>query len=103
MGVVLGLFGWIILKDTGFWTLMAVLVMAPLAYLFQVYVDGKSLDLVYLALGLAALLLLKRLTSNWQRPSPDYSLPRVLLYRLLFDRDVPRQVTWVQRKLSKKE
>ncbi len=97
LAVVLGLVGWVILKDTGFWTFFAVLLLAPLAYLFQVYLDSKSPELVYMSLGLSSLVLAKRLTANWQRPPEGYSLLKVILYRLVLDRDVPRKVGWVKR------
>ncbi len=98
IGVLLGVVGWMILQDTGFWTFVSLLFLSPLTYLFQVMVDGTSPELVYLSLGLMALVLLKRLTSNWVRPLPGHPLPQILMYRLIYDRDVPRKAVWVQRK-----
>ena len=98
IGVLLGVVGWMILQDTGFWAFISLLVLPPLTYLFQVVIDGTSPELVYLSLGLMALVLLKRLTSNWVRPLPGHPVPRILMYRLIYDRDVPRKAVWVQRK-----
>lgn len=94
----LGVIGWIILRDTGFWTFMSAVCLLPLAWFFQVYIDGDSPYLVYLSLGIVALVLLKRMTANWARPSADFPFYRVLFYRILYDRDVPRQDAWVERK-----
>ena len=48
--------------------------------------------------GMALMLVLKRLTANWERPSTErYGLARVLLHRFLWDRDVPRQEAWTGR------
>lgn len=95
--VVMGLIGYLILQDTGFWTFVSALVLAPLAYLFQVYLDGGPVYTVYLSLGIVGLVFLKRVTANWIRPPKAYPLSKVMLYRLVFDRDVPRQATWIQR------
>ena len=48
-----------------------------------------------LAIGL--LLIMKRLTANWEPSSGEYSLMRVAIYRALWDRDVPKKVQWTRR------
>ena len=49
-----------------------------------------------MATGFALLVVLKRLSANWERPRDEYGLAQVLRYRLLWDRDVPRSVSWTE-------
>ena len=98
LALLLGVLGWVILHDTGFWTFMSSIVLPPLAFLFEVAVDGGSMEMVYLSAGLVSLILLKRMTGNWEMPSKDLQLARVFVYRLMYDRDVPRQAAWVKRR-----
>ncbi|MBI2918079.1 MAG: glycerol-3-phosphate acyltransferase [Chloroflexi bacterium] len=48
--------------------------------------------------GLVALILAKRLAGNPGTPSPPQPWGRRLLYRVFFDRDVPRRSEWVHRR-----
>lgn len=82
--------GRLIFKDAGLWTLLAVLVAPILAYFWQ------PLELVYVLASLSAVLVLKRLTANWALPRQD-SLPRVMMRRLLWDRDVGPKEEWTTR------
>ncbi len=100
LAIFLGVIGWIILHDTGFWTFMSLLCLPPLAWLFQVYIDGNPPYLVYFSLGVVPLILLKRITANWTSPPANHPISHVLFYRVLYDRDVPKQAIWVERKPS---
>ena len=82
--------GRLIFKDAGLWTLIAVLAAPILAYFWQ------PLELVYVLASLSAVLVLKRLTANWALPRQD-SLPRVMMRRLLWDRDVGPKDEWTTR------
>ena len=84
--------GRLVFKDAGLWTLIAMLAAPILAYLF-----GQPPELVYVASGLAAVLVLKRLTANWTLPRQDGVL-RVMMRRLLWDRDVGRKEEWTTRR-----
>jgi len=100
LAIFLGIIGWLILKDTGFWTFVTCLILIPLTFLFEVILDGKSFDLVYLSLGISTIVFLKRLTANWERPKSGGSLLKVLFYRLIYDRDVSRKSNWINREPS---
>ena len=100
LAIFLGVIGWLILKDTGFWTFVTSLLLTPVTFLFEVVLDGKSFDLVYLSLGIVTVVFLKRLTANWERPQSDVSLMKVLFYRLIYDRDVSRKSNWINREPS---
>ena len=80
--------------DIAFGALASMVALPFLAYVF-----GQPTELVYVSVGIALMLIVKRLTANWETPSTDpYGLPAVLLYRLLWDRDVPRRVEWTARR-----
>jgi glycerol-3-phosphate acyltransferase PlsY len=84
--------GRLVFKDAGMWTLIAVLVAPILAYFFR-----QPPELVYVASCLAAVLVLKRLTANWTLLRQDGVL-RVMMRRLLWDRDVGRKEDWTMRR-----
>ena len=89
----IGLIGRAVMRDTAFWTLATLIVLPLLTYAF-----GEPMELVYMSSGISALLVLKRLTANWERPGQEYGLPRTLAYRVLWDRDVPRKLEWTTRR-----
>ena len=82
--------GRLIFKDAGLWTLIAVLAAPILAYFWQ------PLELVYVLVCMAVVLVLKRLTANWTLPRQD-GLRRVMMRRLLWDRDVGPKDEWTTR------
>ena len=92
LAVVIGLVGRLLFRETGFWTFIAMLSLPVLAYLFR-----NPVEILIMTVLIGVLLIAKRLTANWERPAPGYSLLRVLLNRLLWDRDVPTKAKWVER------
>ena len=64
-----------------------------LAYLF-----GRPPEVIYMTLGLGLLLLLKRVTANWEPPPREYPLLKVMGYRIVWDRDVPTRADWTKRR-----
>jgi glycerol-3-phosphate acyltransferase PlsY len=89
----IGLMGRVVMKDTGIWSLVSFLALPVAAIALD-----RPPEVVYMLGGMAVLLVVKRLTGNWERPSTDrYGPARVLLYRFLWDRDVPRQESWTGR------
>ena len=90
--VVMGGLGYLIFKESGFWTFISLLILPVLAFLF-----GREPEIFYMTIGIGALLIGKRLTSNWESPAAGISLIRVMVYRALWDRDVPRKGQWTQR------
>ena len=90
--LVLGLIGRLLLKDTGLSTLVALIFLPVFAIIFD-----RPPEIFYMVLGIGVLLILKRLTANWEPPVRDYPLPQVLMFRALWDRDVPKQAQWTER------
>ena len=92
LGVSIFLIGRLLTRDTALWTLagMAALPLAALAL-------GKPVQIAQSAAVIVLLIAVKRLTANWERPKTEYALRNVLLYRLVWDRDVPKRVEWTGR------
>ena len=91
--VALGLVGRAILRDTGMWTLIAMLLLPVLAVLFK-----QPVELQFMSVAIGTVLAVKRLTANWERPPKGHSFARVLVYRLVWDRDVARIEAWTARR-----
>lgn len=93
MAVALGILGRVIFHETGFWTFLCLLVLPLLAFLF-----GRDPALVYMNAAAVPILLLKRLTANWEPPIEGRSLIRVAVTRILWDRDVTKKEEWTERR-----
>lgn len=90
--------GRLLLKDTGLLTLMAMLAMPLTAVAVGALgIADRPAAVVVLCGGIAVLLTAKRLTANWERPDTKQSVLRTLIYRILWDRDVPKQRAWTER------
>jgi glycerol-3-phosphate acyltransferase PlsY len=92
LAVVIGVIGQLMFRESGFWTFISILLLPVLAYLFN-----RPTEILYMNLGIGALLILKRVTANWEPPGTEYALARVVAYRVLWDRDVPRKAQWTKR------
>jgi glycerol-3-phosphate acyltransferase PlsY len=90
--VAVGVIGRLVTRDTALLTVIAALALPALAFIF-----GQPAELVYMSMGIALLLMLKRLTANWESPRGEYGIASVLAFRLLWDRDVPRKQEWTTR------
>ena len=91
--LLIGIIGRLVVGETALLSLITVVLLPVLAYLI-----GEPSELVYMSTAFALLLVLKRLTANWEKPTREHTLPRVLLYRLLWDRDIPRKMQWTARR-----
>ena len=92
VAVLLGVVGRIIFHETGFWTFVSLITIPVLVIVF-----GRPSEALYLTVGFGVLLLLKRLTANFEplpKNSPWY---RVMGYRILWDRDVSKKDDWTVR------
>jgi hypothetical protein len=87
--------GWL-LGDSAPWALASIATLPLLAYL----VSGPPV-VVFLAGGMVLLTLGKRLEANRRPlPPPGPERRRVILRRLLLDRDIADHKKWIQRKPS---
>ena len=84
--------GRLIRPDIGLWTLVSLFGLPVATYLL-----GKPNEVTLSVICIGLLIVAKRLTANWESPPPEYPIRKVLLYRILWDRDVPKQVEWTER------
>ena len=80
-------------RDTGLWTLVSIVLLPALAH-----VRGQPLEAVLTVGAIGALMIAKRLTANWEPIPPEYGVLRVIAFRILWDRDVPKRVEWTNRR-----
>ena len=94
LGVSIFVIGRLLTRDTALWVLagMAALPIAALAP-----PDMQPAQTALSAAVIVALIMAKRLTANWERPQTEYPLRNVFMYRLIWDRDVPKRVEWTGR------
>ena len=91
--VFMGIMGWLLFKEMGFWTFMSMVGLPILAFVFN-----RPTEIVFACLGITLLLLAKRLTANWEKPLTGHPLPVVFACRVIWDRDVPRKAEWLSRR-----
>ena len=84
--------GWAVTRGSGVWVLIALTLLPVWAVL-----SGDPLAIRLYCVGLLALVVLKRLVSNWTPLTEDLPKKKVLLNRLLRDRDVDRRAQWMDR------
>ncbi len=92
LAVILGAMGWLIFKDTAFWSFVSMIALPILAFLFD-----RPLEVVVMSVIIGILLLLKRATANWNFPETEEGAYRVFFYRILWDRDVSKKIEWTSR------
>lgn len=96
LAVVMGGLGRVLIDDMSALTLVAMILLPVLALVF-----GQPAEVVYAGIGMSSLLLLKRITGNFERPAPGpYPLHIVIACRIIWDRDVPDRESWMSRNLS---
>ena len=93
IGILFGLIGRLIVKDTALWVLAALLTLAPLAYVFS-----QPPALSYIGIAMALVLLAKRITANWESLSPGRPWYVVMANRVVWDRDISSKQSWVGRR-----
>ena len=84
--------GWAVTRSSGVWVLIA-LALLPL----WATVSGGPASLTVYCACLVALIISKRLLSNWTGFPKDISRKKVLFNRLFLDRDVDDRADWVRR------
>ena len=87
----IGILGKLFMRDTAFMTLVTLVLLPVVELIF-----GRT-EFVYMFMGSAILISLKRLLANWERPPDGYTIRSVIANRILWDRDVPRDASWTSR------
>jgi len=82
----------LLFRDSGLWLGIGA-ALVPLAALAV----GQPSHVVLEAIGLVGLLAVKRLMGNWEPLFPGLSRRKVLLNRLVYDRDISDRRQWVTR------
>ena len=95
LGFIIFVIGRLLRRDTALWTFIAFVALPVFGY-----VMGRPPEVVGAAVVIPLLLLLKRLTANWEPLPPQHGFGKVLMYRLVWDRDVPKRVEWTERRPS---
>ena len=93
LGLAVFTIGRLLTRDTGFWTFAALLTLPLAALAFR-----RESEIILTIVLICLMMFLKRLTANWERPPSEYPLLRVLMYRLVWDRDVPKRTEWTERR-----
>lgn len=94
LGVTIFAVGRMLTRDTALWVLAGTAALPIVALSPPI---AQPVQTVLSAAVIALLLMAKRLTANWERPETEYPLRSVLIYRLIWDRDVPKRVEWTGR------
>ena len=92
LGVVVGIVGRLLFRDSGFWTFVSLLALPVMAFLFH-----RPAEIIAMTLAIGALLLAKRLMANGEQPDPGIGRFHVYLYRILWDRDTATKDEWNNR------
>ena len=87
--ILIGLIGRIIFKDTAFWVLVSFITLPLTAQYF-----APQISLTYPCAVLLLVLILKRITGNWENPRLHNKIHATLLNRFLFDRDIRSRRDW---------
>lgn len=94
--IVIWLLGLALLKNSPLWMILGAAAM-PLAS----FGLGKPPELIWVMLGMVLLLIIKRLLAERTIPPSDWK--RVMIYRLLLDRDTRNREAWIYRTPSSME
>ena len=92
IGLGIYLAGWAPTRNSPVWVLVSLAALPAVAAIL-----GLGLPLVWFCAALFGMAVAKRLTANGFDGSPSLSAKKVLLNRLVFDRDVDRREDWVHR------
>ena len=92
VGVLFGVIGRLVLKDTAFWTLVALVALPLLAFVFA---EPPVFICTTIAIGLV--IVAKRMTSNWENLASDEEWYRVMANRVVWDRDIASRESWISR------
>ena len=84
--------GWALTRSSGVWVLISMALLPAWAVLVR-----DPVVISYYCVGLLAIVIIKRLFSNWTPFPKDLPKVKVLFNRLFLDRDVDDRAEWVHR------
>ena len=98
IGLGIYLAGWAPTRNSPVWVLVSLAALPVVAGVLAGAAElGIEFAMVWFCAALLAMAVVKRLTANGFDPSSGLSAKKVLLNRLVFDRDVDRREDWVHR------
>jgi len=93
LAIVPGLWGWYVRRSLALWIGVGMAAVPAMSYAL-----GQPPEATIGGAAILAVLLVKRLTANWERPpAGGQPLRSVLFHRLVHDRDIPSHDDWVRR------
>ena len=92
LSAIVAIGGWALTRSSGVWVLICLALLPAWSIL-----RGDPLMVSLYCAGLLALVVLKRLLSNWTPFPADQPRNKVLFNRLFHDRDVDDRAEWVRR------
>lgn len=84
--------GWLLTRNSGLWVLIAMILLPVWTVIVR-----DPVVVTWYCIGALALVVAKRLLSNWTPLYPGLPRKKVLFNRLFFDRDVDDNAEWVHR------
>ena len=88
----MGILGGIIFKETSIWAAISIPILIMLNLLFN-----RPTEIIYLSLSIGLILIIKRLTANWEPIDPKQSIFKLILNRAIWDRDIKNKEKWINR------
>ena len=96
--VVLGLLGRILIGETALCTLLSVILLPGLIFFFnELGLFDRSTEMLLMSIGICVVIVLKRVTANWERLPEGYSRTNVIFNRIIWDRDLRNRAEWTSR------
>lgn len=92
MGVLFGLIGRLIVKDTSLWTFASMITLPLLAYLVM-----EPLAIRCGVSSIVVISILKRATANWEPVPRGHKWYQILINRIILDRDISNRDSWTTR------
>lgn len=90
--LIMGIFGGVIFKETSIWAAISIPALIILNLLFD-----RPNEIFYLSLSIGLILIIKRITANWEPLNKKQSKFKLLLNRIIWDRDIRNKEEWVNR------
>ena len=90
--LIMGIFGGVIFKETSIWAAISIPTLIILNLLFN-----RPNEILYLSLSIGLILIIKRITANWEPLNKKQPKFKLLLNRIIWDRDIRNKEEWVNR------
>jgi hypothetical protein len=93
----IAIMGRIMTKDNAFWTFVTIIMLPLITLATTTQIIESSL---IITLGITCLLIGKRITSNSHPILENNKYREILIYRIIWDRDIKDHKKWINRNIS---